>query len=117
MNRCFTSFVSFSTLSFSNSKSLEFCSVGTLSAQLHCHWDYFIAATRTVHTCRTEALHAILSFLISLFAFYDPQSQKILLFYYFQILLSKKVGGGRGGMAWFAAPVLLLLNECRQFKQ
>ena len=76
-----------------NCKSLNFCSVDTLSAQLHCHMDYFIyCPTRTVHTCRTAALHAILSFLISLFASYDPQSHKILQFYCFQILLSKKVG-------------------------
>ena len=60
----------------------------------------FIGATRTVHTCRTAALHAILSFLISLFASYDPQSHKILQFYCFQILLSKKVTG-----PWLPAPL------------
>ena len=81
-----------------NCKSLNFCSVDTLSAQLHCHMGYlFIATTRTVHTSRTAVLHAILSFLISLFAVYYSQSHKILQFYWFQILLSKKVGGG--GMA------------------
>ena len=36
----------------------------------------FIGTTRTVHTCRKAALHAILSFLVSLFASYDPQSHK-----------------------------------------
>ena len=46
---------------------------------------------QTIHTCRTAALHAILSFLVSLFASYDPQSHKILWFFCFQILLSKKV--------------------------
>ena len=83
----------------------------------------FIGATLTVHTYRTAALHAILSFLVSLFTSYDPQSHKILQFYCFRFLLSKKlcvcvcvcvcgcVGGGRGaggGMTpWppeFAAP-------------
>ena len=53
----------------------------------------FIAAPQTVHTCRTAALHTTLSFLISLFASYDPQSQKILQFCCFQIVLSKKLGG------------------------
>ena len=33
----------------------------------------------------------ILSFLVSLFTFYDPQSHKILQFYCFQILLGKKL--------------------------
>ena len=92
-----------------NDKSLNFCSVETLSAQLHCHMDYlFIAATQTVHTSRTAVLHAILSFLISLFAVYYPQSHKILQCYCFQILLSKKVGGG--GMAplapWVCRPCI-----------
>ena len=49
-----------------------------------------IGASRTVHTCRTAASHTILSFLILLFAFYDPQSHKILQFYCVQILLSKE---------------------------
>ena len=98
-----------------NCKSLNFRSVDTLSAQLHCRMDYlFIGATRIVHTCRTAALYPILSFLVSLFASYDPQSHKILQFYCFQILLSKKVcvcvgGEGEGTMVpWppgFAAPV------------
>ena len=82
----------------------------------------FIGATLTVHTYRTAALHAILSFLVSLFTSYDPQSHKILQFYCFHFLLSKKLcvcvcvcvcvcGGGmgeEGGMTpWppeFAAP-------------
>ena len=57
----------------------------------------FIGATRTVHTCRAAALHAVLSFLVLLFASYDPQSHKVLQFYCFQIFLSKKVEGGMGG--------------------
>ena len=68
----------------------------------------FIGATLTVHTYRTAALHAILSFLVSLFTSYDPQSHKILQFYCFHFLLSKKLcvcvcvcvcvwGGGDGG--------------------
>ena len=51
----------------------------------------FIGATLTVHTYRTAALHAILSFLVSLFTSYDPQSHKILQFYCFHFLLSKKL--------------------------
>ena len=99
-----------------NCKSLNFCLVDTLSAQLHCHMDYlFIATTRTVHTSRTAVLHAILSFLISLFAVYYPQSHKILQFYCFQILLSKKVEGhgtpGPPGFATSAKEIFLVQFE------
>ena len=75
-----------------NYKSLNFCSVDALSAQLLLTWIIlFIGAMQTIYTCRTAALHAILSFLVSLFASYDLQSHKILQFFCFQILLSKKV--------------------------
>ena len=95
-----------------NCKSWNFHSVDTLSAQLHCHMDYFIYWRHAkVHTCRTADLHAILSFLVSLFASYDPQSHKILQFYCFQISLSKKVGAPCSPCPpprppGFAAPVL-----------
>ena len=75
-----------------NCKSLNFCSVDTLSAQLHCHMDYFIYwrhANSTHFPYSSFAL--ILSFLVSLFALYDPQSHKILQFYCLQILLGKKL--------------------------
>ena len=68
----------------------------------------FIGATQTVHSCRTAALHTILSFLISLFASYDQQNGKVLQSYCFQILLSKKVGVGMALLPLppgFAAPV------------
>ena len=96
MNRCFTNvllFLVWLTL------FLHSCIVT---------WIIFIAATRTVHTCRTAPLHAILNFLISLFASYNPQSHKILQFCCFQVLPSKKVGGGSPpgpGPPGFAAPV------------
>ena len=54
----------------------------------------FLGATRTVHTCLTAALQAILSFLVSLFMSYDPQSHKISQLYCFQILPNIKVNGG-----------------------
>ena len=54
----------------------------------------FLGATRTVHTCLTAALQAILSFLVSLFTSYDPQSHKISQLYCFQILPSIKVNRG-----------------------
>ena len=65
----------------------------------------FTGAKQTVHTCRTAALHAILSFLVSLFASYDPQSHKILQFYCFQILLNKKGGAMAPCPPGFASPV------------
>ena len=63
-----------------------------VSAQLHCHMDYFIYwrhANSTHFPYSSFAL--ILSFLVSLFALYDPQSHKILQFYCLQILLGKKL--------------------------
>ena len=78
---------------------MNFLSVDTLSAQLHYPWIiWFLGATRTVHTCLTAALQAILSFLVSLFTSYDPQSHKISQLYRFQILPSIKVNG-----AWLYA--------------
>ena len=74
---------------------MNFLSVDTLSAQLHCPWIiWYLGATRTVHTCLTAALQAILSFLVSLFTSYDPQSHKISQLYCFQILSSIKVNEG-----------------------
>ena len=73
-------------------KNQNFRSVDTLSAQLHCHMDYFIYwrhANSTHFPYSSFAL--ILSFLVSLFTFYDPKSHKILQFYCFQILLGKKL--------------------------
>ena len=94
MNRCFTNVLLF---------------LVRLTLFLHnciVTWIIFIAATRTVHTCRTAPLHAILNFLTSLFASYNPQSHKILQFCCFQVLPSKKVGGGSPpGPPGFAAPV------------
>ena len=101
-----------------NCKSLDFCSVDTLLWH-NCIVTWmilFIANTRTVHTCRTATLHAVLSFLISLFASYDPQSHKILQFYYFQILLSKKVRGGHGSLPAPPRPHPRICRPCRCIK-
>ena len=70
---------------------------------------------RIVHTCRTAALHAILSFLISLFASYDPQIHKILQFTVFKFHLAKNWWGGPPGApgfvaSGFAAPAVILLK-------
>ena len=82
----------------------------------------FIGATLTVHTYRTAALHAILSFLVSLFTSYDPQSHKILQFYCFHFLLSKKlcvcvcVGAGGGGVGGGGGHDPLASRVCRPQK-
>ena len=108
--------VSFSTLSFL--KVWIFTRLALFQHNCIFTWIIsFIGATRTVHTCRTAVLQAVLSFLNSLFASKDPQRYKILQFYYFQTLLGKKVRGGWGegggcegdmaptGRPGFAAPV------------
>ena len=82
MNRCFTNVIS---LLVRLTLFLHNCIVT---------WIIFIAATRKVHTCRTAPLHAILNFLISLFAPYNSQSHKILQFCCFQVLPSQKVREG-----------------------
>ena len=53
-----------------NCKSLNFCLVDTLSAQLHCHMDYFI------YCCHANGTHLPYSSFARNFEFrsYDPQS-------------------------------------------
>ena len=78
----------------------------------------FLGATRTVHTCLTAALQAILSFLVSLFTSYDPQSHKISQLYCFQILPSIKVNEGMAPCPFpgFAAPEKYIMFQLKKHR-
>ena len=74
---------------------MNFLSVDTVSAQLHCPMDYFISWRHANSTHLPYSSFASnFEFLVSLFTSYDPKSHKISELYCFQILPSIKVNGG-----------------------
>ena len=74
---------------------MNFLSVDTVSAQLHCRMDYFISWRHANSTHLPYSSFASnFEFLVSLFTSYDPKSHKISELYCFQILPSIKVNGG-----------------------